>query len=78
MQYEITDNAAIELTRTFYKALANKLPVDAALAEPRKAVTNSFEWSTPVLYMRAPNGVLFDLAARAEAVPAPRAAGGGR
>lgn len=63
MQYEITDRAAIELTRAFYEALADELPVDAALAEARKAVSlevsNSFEWGTPVLYMRAVDGVLF-------------------
>ncbi len=63
MQYEITDQAAIELTKAFYEALADELPVDAALAEARKAVSlavsNSFEWGTPVLYMRAVDGVLF-------------------
>lgn len=77
-QYEITDQAAIELTRAFYEALANGLPVDAALAEARKAVSlavaNSFEWGTPVLYMRSPDGVLFDLARPAPPVPAPVAA----
>ena len=63
MQYEITDRAAIELTRAFYEALADGLPVDAAVAEARKAVSlsvaNTFEWGTPVLFMRAPDGVLF-------------------
>lgn len=66
MQYEITDRAAIEFTRTFYEALATKLPIDAAVTEARKAislaVTNSMEWGTPVLYMRAPEGVIFQIA----------------
>lgn len=65
MQHEITDRAAIELARTFYGALADGYPVDAALAEARVAtslaVNNTVEWGTPVLYMRAPDGVLFDL-----------------
>jgi sugar lactone lactonase YvrE len=63
MQYEITDRAAIELSRAFYEALADGLPVDAAVGEARKAISlgiaNTVEWGTPVLHMRSPNGVLF-------------------
>ena len=63
MQYEITDRAAVEFARSFYEALAEGLPVDAAVAEARKsislAVTNTVEWGTPVLYMRAPQGAIF-------------------
>jgi len=74
MQYEITDAAAIELARAFYEALAEGMPVDAAVAEARKAVSpavaNTFEWGTPALTMRAPDGVLFQVEA-AEARPAP-------
>ena len=66
MQYEITDRAAVEFARSFYEALAEGLPVDAAVAEARKAislaVTNTVEWGTPVLYMRAPQGAIFQLA----------------
>ncbi len=65
MQYEISDRAAIECTRSFYEALADSLPVDAAVSEARKAVSlsiaNTLEWATPVLYMRAPDGALFDV-----------------
>jgi tetratricopeptide (TPR) repeat protein len=68
MQYEITDQAAIQLTRTFYRALAHGLPVDAAVTEARTAISLSaaqtLEWGTPVLYLRAPDGLLFDLAAQ--------------
>lgn len=67
-QYEITDLAAIELSRAFYEALADGMPVDAAVGEARKAISlgvaNSLEWGTPVLHMRAPDGVLFDLIQR--------------
>ena len=66
MQYEITDRAAIEFARAFYEALADGLPVDAAVVEARKAVslavTNTVEWGTPVLYLRTPDGVLFQVA----------------
>lgn len=76
MQYEITDRAAIELTRAFYEALADGLPVDAAVAEARKSVSlsvaNTFEWGTPVLYMRSPDGVLFELSERPVAPEAAR------
>ncbi len=63
MQYAITDQAAIELSRAFYEALADGMPVDAAVGEARKAISlgigNTLEWGTPVLHMRSPNGVLF-------------------
>jgi Tol biopolymer transport system component len=66
MQYEISDKAAIECTRTFYESIASGMPVDAAVAEARKAISlgisNTLEWGTPVLYMRSSDGALFDLA----------------
>jgi hypothetical protein len=63
MQHEITDETAITFTQAFYGTLANGLPVDAAMAEARKAifVSKSVEWGTPVLYMRSPDGYIFDL-----------------
>jgi CHAT domain len=65
MQFEITDDAAITFAHEFYGAVADGYPVDAALAESRRAIFaqgNEFEWATPVLYMRSPNGQLFRLA----------------
>ena len=63
MQYEITDEAAIAFSRTFYRAVAHGLPVDAAVAEARTAVKrkSALEWGTPVLYLRSDNGRLFDI-----------------
>lgn len=65
MQYKISDRAAIEFSRAFYEALADGMPVDAAVAEARKsisiAMTNTMEWVTPVIYMRSPDGKIFDL-----------------
>jgi hypothetical protein len=72
MQYEITDNAAIEFSRSFYDAIADGLPVDTAVAEARKgiavAISDTLEWGTPVLFMRAPDGVLFRVPARGESM----------
>jgi CHAT domain-containing protein len=65
MQYEIGDAAAVEFARTFYESVARGMPIDAAVAEARKAISfargDSLEWGTPVLYTRAPDGVLFRL-----------------
>jgi hypothetical protein len=76
MQYEITDTAAIEFSRSFYEAVASGIAVDASLAEARKgvalAIPGTLEWGTPVLYMRAPDGVLFDIPeVPVEAAPPP-------
>lgn len=65
MQFEITDKAAIILAQEFYDALVDGYPVDGALAEARKSIftaENDIEWGTPVLYLRAVDGKLFDLA----------------
>jgi len=65
MQFEITDDAAITFAGEFYAALADGYPVDAAVAEARRAIyfqPNDIEWGTPVLYMRSSDGILFNLA----------------
>ena len=65
MQYALSDRAAIEFTASFYGALAANLPIDAATSEARKAINlalaDSSEWGTPVLFMRTPDGVLWDV-----------------
>jgi CHAT domain-containing protein len=65
MQLEITDRAAITFASELYSALADGYAVDAALAEARKAIysdRNDVEWATPVLFMRVPDGRIFDIA----------------
>jgi hypothetical protein len=65
MQFEITDLAAISFASELYAAIADNYPLDAALAEARKAIWadgNQVEWATPVLHLRAPDGRIFDLA----------------
>jgi formylglycine-generating enzyme required for sulfatase activity len=74
MQFEISDEAANAFAEEFYQALANGLPVDAALADARQAVfflPNWIEWATPVLFMRSPDGQLFDLSAPPRPVEPP-------
>lgn len=53
MQFAIHDTAAITLAREFYEAVAVGYPVDAALAEARRALYGDhewMEWGTPVLF----------------------------
>lgn len=64
MQFEISDDAAIAFGHAFYGAIALGLPVDAAVTEARKAVfgqSGGVEWGTPVVYMRSPDGRIFDM-----------------
>jgi len=65
MQFPITDKAAVSFAGTFYPRIVSGYPVDAAVAEGRKAIKladpSTMEWATPVLFMRSPDGVLFDI-----------------
>jgi hypothetical protein len=66
-QYEISDDAAIEFSRAFYEAVADGLPLDAAVGEARTSLSieigDTLEWGTPVLYMRSPDGCIFNIEA---------------
>jgi hypothetical protein len=64
MQYEIYDDSAIAFARRFYQSLAAGLSLDEAVAAGRLAILNTgglddVDWGAPVLYMRAPDGVVF-------------------
>ncbi len=65
MQFEISDRAAIAFSSRFYDAIARGKPVDEALDEARRRIhaaqNGGTEWGTPVLYLRAQNGHLFDI-----------------
>ena len=72
MQFEIADDVAQTFAHDFYGALADSYPIDAAVTEARKAIFamgREVEWATPVLYLRAPDGRIFDVDRSAE-VPA--------
>ena len=75
MQYEISDKAAIEFSRSFYESLADGTPVDAAIADARVAISfalrNSVEWGTPVLFTHSVDGALFTPAHAPAAIPQP-------
>ncbi|MFQ5615695.1 MAG: AAA-like domain-containing protein [Anaerolineales bacterium] len=64
MQFPITDQAAIAFSEEFYRAIAEGWALDAAVAEGRLAIKaiSPVEWGTPVLYTRASDGVVFDIA----------------
>jgi hypothetical protein len=70
MQYPIGDDAASEFSRSMYEALRDGVPVDAAVADARIAVSTALrgtlEWGTPVLFTRASDTVLFRLQPRVE------------
>lgn len=63
MRSAISDPAAIAFSHEFYAAVADASPVDAAMADARRAVYavdgEAQEWATPVLFMRAPDGLLW-------------------
>lgn len=63
MQFQVSNEAAIALSYEFYQALSDGLAVDAAVAEARKAIFiqgKLMEWGAPVLFMRSPDGNIFD------------------
>lgn len=70
MQFPITDEAAINFAAEFYKAIADYCPVDAALADARIRM-NDAEWGTPALYMRSPDGCIFEPPTREDPKPRP-------
>lgn len=62
MQFRISDPAAISFSVEFYRTLADRFPVDAAVNEARLAIYSSgnfMEWGTPILFMRSDDGMLF-------------------
>ncbi|HEY0781984.1 MAG TPA: CHAT domain-containing protein, partial [Thermoanaerobaculia bacterium] len=63
MQSEVMDETACRFAEKLYRGLAAGLPVDACLAEVRRALAaeRNPEWGTPVLYLRAIDGRLFAL-----------------
>jgi hypothetical protein len=64
MQFEIEDEVAATFAHEFYGALSDGYPIDAAVTEARKAIFaagHDVQWATPVLYLRAPDGRIFDV-----------------
>ena len=63
MQRPISDDAALEFSRTVYRRLAAGDPIDAAVTEGRLAIfrddVSLQEWGTPILFSRAEDGRIF-------------------
>jgi formylglycine-generating enzyme required for sulfatase activity len=62
MRSRITDDAAITFAEHFYGSLGTNLPMDAAMADARRAMfsrRDDLEWISPVLYTRSPDCQLF-------------------
>src|SRR6202034_938860 len=59
---------SVEFAPALYGALAAGRPVDAAVAEARKAMytVSPLEWATPVLYLRADDARLFTITPRTQ------------
>lgn len=73
MQFEITDEAAIAFSSTLYEGITMGRPVDLAVTLARQAIlaVRPTEWATPVLYLRAGDGKIFDLADQVIEAPPP-------
>lgn len=62
MQFPITDNAAVQFSANVYATVADGFPIDAAVNEARRALYfggSVLEWGTPILFMRAEDGMIF-------------------
>ncbi|XVV08192.1 CHAT domain-containing protein [Actinoplanes sp. CA-131856] len=77
MQFDISDRAAVEFTRSFYAGVASGLPLDVAVRNARLELSLAFpdtlEWGTPVLFLRQRDGQVFEVPAdiKEPARPAP-------
>ncbi|MGH4025526.1 MAG: CHAT domain-containing protein, partial [Pseudonocardiaceae bacterium] len=70
MQFAVTEATSIAFAQPFYLSVAAGLPVDVGVVRARRAVRlaskDTLEWGTPVLYLRAPDGQIFQAAAASD------------
>ncbi|MCB8924022.1 MAG: CHAT domain-containing protein [Ardenticatenaceae bacterium] len=65
MQYVVSNDTAVGFIETFYRELAQDAPLDVAVQAARHAITmrdyrdEARDFATPVLFMRLPDGRLF-------------------
>jgi hypothetical protein len=64
MQFVIGEDSARVLAEDFYEMLSRYVPVDECVAHARQGLmletgVRNVDWATPVLYLRAPDGVIF-------------------
>jgi hypothetical protein len=63
MKFKVRDDSATAFAEKFYNALAIGLSVDEAVSAGRVAVASLKDakgWANPALYLRAPDGVIFE------------------
>ena len=65
MQFSADDEAAVVFAQDFYEMVSHFKPIDEAVGRAREMVmlhsgTENRDWATPVLFMRAPDGRLFE------------------
>jgi hypothetical protein len=82
MQFDISDEAAVQFCKAFYRRSRTGIPRKERSPRPERRCLvrgNVVEWGTPVLFSRSQDGRLFDLkrgkAAAGEARPGDQAAG---
>ncbi|MEJ2555785.1 MAG: CHAT domain-containing protein [Anaerolineae bacterium] len=64
MQFAIGDDSALVFTEDFYEMLSRYLPVDECISHACEGLmlnagVGSVDWATPILFLRAPDGVIF-------------------
>jgi hypothetical protein len=64
MQFAVADDSAATFAQDFYGMLSRYVPVDECVARAREGLmlaagAGSVDWATPVLFLRAPDGVIF-------------------
>lgn len=75
MQFSVPDDVTVAFATEFYRSLAQGLPIDACVNEGRKAIMVNVsldrpDWGIPVVYTRAADGRLFELAGPETGAPA--------
>lgn len=61
MQFNVPDTTALSFALNLYRYLVSGYPLETAVTEMRKGAFNKdkYFWGIPVLYMRAPDGMLW-------------------
>jgi CHAT domain-containing protein len=79
-QFSVDDEAAQLFAKDFYATLARFEPLDEAVSRAREALVLEYdegarEWATPVLFLRAPDGILFSPSKNQAPVSTPTVSG---
>ncbi len=64
MQFVVGDDSALVFAQDFYAMLSRYLPIDECVSRAREGLmleagVENVDWATPVLFLRAPDGVIF-------------------